>query len=159
MAGEFTFLRINDITPILVSTCCRLSPSRGTPSAKVSALSLPGSHRCRINNEVYARKHFSLFPRRSRTNLWGNISHKDTLLSPSYLIPYSIQGMAVAELPPWNLDHINHSFLPQHTSLVIHFSLSTNHSTLFDTKMGLLLSSFCTLFPSKIWSFLFLKRT
>lgn len=40
-----TFLRINDMTPIRVRTCCRLKPSRGTPSAKISALSAPGSQR------------------------------------------------------------------------------------------------------------------
>lgn len=40
-----TFLRISDITPIRVSTCCLDNPSLGTPSAKVSAPSAPGSQR------------------------------------------------------------------------------------------------------------------
>ena len=47
-----TFLRIKDMTPIRVSTCCLERPSRGTPSANVSALSAPGSHKCLINNET-----------------------------------------------------------------------------------------------------------
>lgn len=64
-----TFLRINDITPILVSTCCRLKPSRGTPSAKFSELSAPGSHKWRMNNETYALKFFSDFPLKSLTSL------------------------------------------------------------------------------------------
>lgn len=68
-ATVITFLRIRDITPILVNTCCRLSPSRGTPSANVSALSAPGSQRWRMNRETYALKFFSDFPRKSRTNL------------------------------------------------------------------------------------------
>ena len=38
-----TFFRIKDMTPILVRTCWRDKPSRGTPSAKVSAPSAPGS--------------------------------------------------------------------------------------------------------------------
>lgn len=51
-----TFLRINDITPMRVRTCCRDSPSRGTPSANVSAPSAPGSHRWRIKRDTYALK-------------------------------------------------------------------------------------------------------
>lgn len=47
-----TFLRISDITPMRVRTCCRERPSRGTPSAKVSAPSAPGSHKWRINSET-----------------------------------------------------------------------------------------------------------
>lgn len=49
-----TFLRINDITPIRVRTCCRDNPSRGTPSAKVSAPSAPGSHKCLMKSDTYA---------------------------------------------------------------------------------------------------------
>ena len=37
-----------------VRTCCRDNPSRGTPSAKVSAPSAPGSQRCRMKRETYA---------------------------------------------------------------------------------------------------------
>lgn len=50
----FTFFRMSDITPIRVRTCCRDSPSRGTPSAKVSAPSAPGSHKCLIKSDTYA---------------------------------------------------------------------------------------------------------
>lgn len=61
--------------PIRVSTCCRDNPSRGTPSAKVSELSAPGSHKCLMNKETYALKFLSDFPRRSLTVpglIWSN---------------------------------------------------------------------------------------
>lgn len=47
-----TFFLTSDMTPMRVSTCCRDRPSRGTPSAKVSAPSAPGSHRCRIKRDT-----------------------------------------------------------------------------------------------------------
>lgn len=49
-----TFFLTSDMTPIRVSTCWRDSPSRGTPSAKVSAPSAPGSHKCLMKRETYA---------------------------------------------------------------------------------------------------------
>lgn len=52
--GKCTFFLMSDITPIRVSTCCLDKPSRGTPSAKVSAPSAPGSQRCRIKRETQA---------------------------------------------------------------------------------------------------------
>lgn len=52
----FTFFLTRDMTPIRVRTCWRDSPSRGTPSAKVSAPSAPGSHRCLMKRETYALK-------------------------------------------------------------------------------------------------------
>ena len=51
-SNSCTFFLISDITPILVRTCCLDRPSLGTPSAKVSELSLPGSHRCRMKSAV-----------------------------------------------------------------------------------------------------------
>ena len=62
-----TFLRTSDMMPMRVSTCCRDKPSRGTPSANVSALSAPGSQRCRMNSDTYALNSRSDLPRRSRT--------------------------------------------------------------------------------------------
>lgn len=47
-----TFFRTSDMTPMRVSTCCLDRPSRGTPSAKVSAPSAPGSHRCRMKRDT-----------------------------------------------------------------------------------------------------------
>lgn len=47
-----TFFLISDITPMRVSTCCLDRPSRGTPSAKVSAPSAPGSQRCLMNRDT-----------------------------------------------------------------------------------------------------------
>lgn len=52
IGGKCTFFLMSDITPIRVSTCCLDKPSRGTPSAKVSAPSAPGSQRCRIKRET-----------------------------------------------------------------------------------------------------------
>lgn len=49
-----TFFLTSDMTPIRVSTCWRDSPSLGTPSAKVSAPSAPGSHKCLMKRETYA---------------------------------------------------------------------------------------------------------
>lgn len=49
-----TFFLTSDMTPMRVSTCWRDSPSRGTPSAKVSAPSAPGSHKCLMKRETYA---------------------------------------------------------------------------------------------------------
>ena len=63
-----TFLRTSDMIPIRVSTCCRDSPSRGTPSANVSALSAPGSQRCRMKSDTYALNSRSHLPRRSLTS-------------------------------------------------------------------------------------------
>lgn len=47
-----TFFLTSDMTPMRVSTCCLERPSRGTPSAKVSAPSAPGSHRCRMKRDT-----------------------------------------------------------------------------------------------------------
>lgn len=47
-----TFFLTRDMTPMRVNTCWRLSPSRGTPSAKVSEPSAPGSHRWRMNKDT-----------------------------------------------------------------------------------------------------------
>lgn len=47
-----TFFLTSDMTPIRVSTCCLDRPSRGTPSAKVSAPSAPGSHRWRMKSDT-----------------------------------------------------------------------------------------------------------
>ena len=51
-SNSCTFFRMRLITPILVRTCCRLSPSLGTPSANVSLFSLPGSQRWRMKRLV-----------------------------------------------------------------------------------------------------------
>lgn len=66
---RLTFFLTRDMMPILVRTCCRERPSRGTPSANVSAESAPGSQRWRMKREMYALNTFSDLPRRSRTNL------------------------------------------------------------------------------------------
>lgn len=42
------------MTPMRVRTGWRHSPSLGTPSAKVSAPSATGSHKCLMNRDTYA---------------------------------------------------------------------------------------------------------
>jgi hypothetical protein len=122
-ATVITFLRIRDMTPILVNTCCRLRPSRGTPSANVSALSAPGSQRWRMNRETYALKFFSDFPRKSRTNLEKKklITTDTSLKSP---------------LHRYNIILINHPMSVHNSWIrIIHYNFSTVTVSIKPTQM------------------------
>lgn len=73
--NSLTFFLTRDMMPILVRTCCLDNPSLGTPSAKASALSAPGSHRCLMKSDTYALNTFSDLFLRSLTSLqirWFN---------------------------------------------------------------------------------------